>query len=140
MPPKLVSDEGDNVVVRPLIYCAEDDLAAFAAEERFPIIPCDLCGSQDNLQRRAVSRLLADLDAKWPGARRNMLAALGNVRPSHLFDKGLWAELGLEVAREAEGAETLGFDDADARPLPSPEAPPQAAHTIPAERLLRRTA
>ena len=140
MPPKLVSDEGDNVVVRPLIYCAEDDLAAFAAEERFPIIPCDLCGSQDNLQRRAVSRLLADLDAKWPGARRNMLAALGNVRPSHLFDKGLWAELGLEVAREAEGAETLGFDDAlddaDVQPLP----PPQAAHTIPAERLLRRTA
>jgi tRNA 2-thiocytidine biosynthesis protein TtcA len=135
MPPKLVSDEGDNVVVRPLIYCAEDDLAAFAAEERFPIIPCDLCGSQDNLQRKAVSRLLAELDVKWPGARRNMLAALGNVRPSHLFDKGLWAKLGLEVAREAEGAATLGLDDAlDDAP------PPQAAHTIPAERLLRRTA
>jgi tRNA 2-thiocytidine biosynthesis protein TtcA len=135
MPPKLVSDEGDNVVVRPLIYCAEDDLAAFAEEERFPIIPCDLCGSQANLQRKAVSRLLADMDARWPGARRNMLAALGNVRPSHLFDKGLWAELGLEVAREHEGAATAFDDDLhDAAPAPRPAA------TIPAERLLRRTA
>jgi tRNA 2-thiocytidine biosynthesis protein TtcA len=104
MPPKLVSDEGDNVVIRPLIYCAEDDLAAFAAEERFPIIPCDLCGSQENLQRKAVSRLLAELDERCPGARRNMLAALGNVRPSHLFDKGLWKKLGLEVAREMDEA------------------------------------
>jgi tRNA 2-thiocytidine biosynthesis protein TtcA len=104
MPPKLVTDEGDQIVIRPLIYCAEDDLAAFAAEQAFPIIPCDLCGSQENLQRKAVSRLLADLDQRCPGARRNMLAALGNVRPSHLFDKGLWQKLGLEVARESEGA------------------------------------
>jgi tRNA 2-thiocytidine biosynthesis protein TtcA len=124
MPPKLVSDDGDNVVIRPLVYCAEDDLAAFAAEERFPIIPCDLCGSQENLQRKAVSRMLADIDARWPGARRNMLAALGNVRPSHLFDKGLWDQLGLEVAHEADGAAAV-----------DEEAP-----AIPAERLLRRTA
>lgn len=103
MPPKLISDEGDNVVIRPLIYCAEEDLAAFAAEEGFPIIPCDLCGSQENLQRKAISRLLAELDERCPGARRNMLAALGNVRPSHLFDKGLWKKLGLEVAREPAG-------------------------------------
>src|SRR4051812_5061242 len=103
MPPKLVSDDGDNVVIRPLVYCAEEDLAAFAAEEAFPIIPCDLCGSQDNLQRKAIAGILADLDARYPGARRNMLAALGNVRPSHLLDKGLWQKLGLEVAREAEG-------------------------------------
>ncbi|MCC6554949.1 MAG: tRNA 2-thiocytidine(32) synthetase TtcA [Polyangiaceae bacterium] len=104
MPPKLISDEGDNVVIRPLIYCAEDDLAAFAAEERFPIIPCDLCGSQENLQRKAMSRLLADLDARHPGARQNMLAALRNVRPSHLLDRGLWERLGLEVAREGAAA------------------------------------
>jgi tRNA 2-thiocytidine biosynthesis protein TtcA len=100
MPPKLVTDEGDQVVIRPLVYCAEDDLAAFAAEQAFPIIPCDLCGSQENLQRKAISRLLADLEARSPGARRNMLAALGNVRPSHLLDKGLWQKLGLEVAHE----------------------------------------
>ena len=104
MPPKLISDDGDNVVIRPLIYCAEDDLSAFAAEEGFPIIPCDLCGSQDNLQRKAVSRLLADLEARHPGVRQNMLAALRNVRPSHLLDRGLWEQLGLEVAREGAGA------------------------------------
>jgi tRNA 2-thiocytidine biosynthesis protein TtcA len=113
MPPKLVSDEGDNIVIRPLIYCAEDDLAAFAAEQQFPIIPCDLCGSQDNLQRKAVSRLLAELDARHPGARRNMLAALGNVRPSHLFDKGLWKRLGLEVARGTGGDEASPLGDAE---------------------------
>lgn len=102
MPPKLVSDAGDNTVIRPLIYCAEADLAAFASEKRFPIIPCNLCGSQANLQRKAIGELLADLDVRHPGTRRNMLAALGNVRPSHLFDKGLWQKLGLEVARESD--------------------------------------
>ena len=124
MPPKLISDEGDNVVIRPLIYCAEDDLRAFAEEQAFPIIPCDLCGSQENLERKAVARLLADLDARCPGARRNMLAALGNVRPSHLFDKGLWKKLGLEVAREAEGGATIET----------------GADVIEAERLFRHTA
>ncbi|EYF00282.1 tRNA(Cytosine32)-2-thiocytidine synthetase [Chondromyces apiculatus DSM 436] len=101
MPPKLIADDGRNVVIRPLIYCAEDDLAAFSTEMAFPIIPCDLCGSQENLQRKAISRLLADLESRSPGVRQNMLAALGNVRPSHLFDKGLWRKLGLEVAHEA---------------------------------------
>jgi tRNA 2-thiocytidine biosynthesis protein TtcA len=117
MPPKLISDDRRNVVIRPLIYCAEEDLVAFAEEQKFPILPCDLCGSQENLQRKAISKMLADLDARCPGARRNMLAALGNVRPSHLFDKGLWAKLGLEVAQEDEsnGAGTfLGtVDDAE---------------------------
>jgi tRNA 2-thiocytidine biosynthesis protein TtcA len=108
MPPKLISDDGRNVVIRPLIFCAEDDLAAFAAEQGFPILPCDLCGSQDNLQRKAISRLLAELDERCPGARRNMLAALANVRPSHLFDKGLWEKLDLEVAREGPSADGLG--------------------------------
>lgn len=103
MPPKLVSDDGANVVIRPLIYCAEADLAAFAEEMKFPILPCDLCGSQENLQRKQVSAMLAELDRKHPGARQNMLAALMNVRPSHLFDKGLWKKLGLEVASEGEG-------------------------------------
>jgi tRNA 2-thiocytidine biosynthesis protein TtcA len=102
MPPKLISDAGDNVVIRPLIYCAEDDLAAFAAEQAFPIIPCDLCGSQDNLKRKAMTGLLAELEGRFPGSRRHMLAALGNVRPSHLFDKGLWQQLGLSVAQEED--------------------------------------
>jgi tRNA 2-thiocytidine biosynthesis protein TtcA len=111
MPPKLVADDGENVVIRPMIYCAEADLAAFAEEQQFPIIPCDLCGSQENLQRKQVGKLLAEMDQRWPGARRNMLAALGNVRPSHLFDKGLWQKLGLTVAKE-DGAPVVMDDDA----------------------------
>lgn len=103
MPPKLLSDDGAHTVIRPLVYCAEEDLAAFAAQEGFPILPCDLCGSQENLQRKAISRLLADLEARSPGARQNMLAALTNVRPSHLFDKKLWRSLGLRVAPAEEG-------------------------------------
>jgi tRNA 2-thiocytidine biosynthesis protein TtcA len=120
MPPKLISDDGDNVVIRPLVYCAEEDLAALAEEERFPIIPCDLCGSQDNLQRKAVSGLLADLDARYPGARRNMLAALRNVRPSHLLDQGLWKALDLQVARSQDDALMIGGDD-EAAPVIAPE-------------------
>ncbi|HZF53489.1 MAG TPA: tRNA 2-thiocytidine(32) synthetase TtcA [Polyangiaceae bacterium] len=120
MPPKLISDDGRNVVIRPLIYCAEDDLAAFAKEQEFPILPCDLCGSQENLQRKAISRLLAELDERHPGARRNMLAALGNVRPSHLFDKGLWKRLGLEVATsDDERPSFLNEGDADMIPAAS---------------------
>ena len=100
MPPKLVSDDGAHVVIRPLVYCAEDDIAAYAGAMRFPILPCDLCGSQENLQRKVVSRMLADLERDHPDVRANLLAALGNVRPSHLLDAGLWRRLGLEVARE----------------------------------------
>ncbi|MCS6900446.1 MAG: tRNA 2-thiocytidine(32) synthetase TtcA [Myxococcales bacterium] len=100
MPPKLRSDDGRNTVIRPLIYCAEEDLARFSELQGFPILPCNLCGSQENLQRKAISRLLADLDAKHPGVRNNMLAALANVRPSHLLDVSLWKSLGLTFARE----------------------------------------
>jgi tRNA 2-thiocytidine biosynthesis protein TtcA len=100
MPPKLVSDDGAHVVIRPLVYCAEDDIAAYAAARQFPILPCDLCGSQDNLQRKIVSKLLASLEGEHKGLRANALAALTNVRPSHLLDARLWAKLGLEVARE----------------------------------------
>jgi tRNA 2-thiocytidine biosynthesis protein TtcA len=90
MPPRLVSDDGKHVVIRPLIYCAEDHLAAFAAERRFPILPCNLCGSQSEAQRKQMKALLTDLEAKHPTLRQTMLAALGNVNPSHLFDKKLF--------------------------------------------------
>ena len=100
MPPKLVSDDGAHVVIRPLVYCAEDDIAAYASFRQFPILPCDLCGSQENLQRKIVGKLLADLETEHPGLRANALAALTNVRPSHLLDARLWKKLGLEVARE----------------------------------------
>jgi tRNA 2-thiocytidine biosynthesis protein TtcA len=99
MPPKLVAQEG-HVVIRPLVYCAEEDIAAFARMEAFPILPCDLCGSQDNLQRKIVGAMLNDLEGKNPGTKASMIAALQNVRPSHLLDRDLWARLGLEAARE----------------------------------------
>ena len=104
MPPKLLSDDKQNVVIRPLVYCAEDDIRAFSGEMKFPILPCNLCGSQPNLQRAAISELLRDLEARNPGARSNMLAALTNVRASHLLDASLWRQLGLEVASDEESA------------------------------------
>ena len=102
MPPKLISDDGKNVVIRPLVYCAEDDIAQLATHLAFPILPCRLCGSQPNQQRREIDALLADLDRRNPGVRASMLAALANVRPSHLLDPGLWRSLGLEVANDEE--------------------------------------
>jgi tRNA 2-thiocytidine biosynthesis protein TtcA len=102
MPPKLINDKGDVVVLRPLAYCAEDDIRSYAELEGFPLIPCTLCGAQDNMQRRIVSDMLADIDERYPGSRQSMLAALRNVRPSHLLDRGLWEQLGLEVAADVE--------------------------------------
>lgn len=101
MPPKLVAQEG-HVVIRPLAYCAEEDVSAYAKEKAFPILPCDLCGSQDNLQRKIVGTMLNDLEEKHPGIKNVMLAATQNVRPSHLLDKALWKKLGLEAARDAD--------------------------------------
>jgi tRNA 2-thiocytidine biosynthesis protein TtcA len=102
MPPKLQSDDGRNVVIRPLLYCAEPDLARFAELESFPILPCDLCGSQEQLMRKQVKKLLAEMESLAPKAKESMLAALGNVRSSHLLDGELWAKLGLEVAKDSE--------------------------------------
>jgi tRNA 2-thiocytidine biosynthesis protein TtcA len=105
MPPKLVSDDGAHVVIRPLAYCPEEDIAAYAAEKAFPILPCDLCGSQENLQRKIVGNLLTTMEREHAGIRASMLAALTNVRPSHLLDKKLWQKLGLEVARDEAESE-----------------------------------
>jgi tRNA 2-thiocytidine biosynthesis protein TtcA len=90
MAPKLVNDEGDLVVCRPLTYCAEADLAKLAAALRFPIIPCDLCGSQDGLQRNAMKAMLADIEQRMPGRKDTMIRALAHIRPSHLLDRQLF--------------------------------------------------
>lgn len=90
MPAKLLNDEGDVTVLRPLAYCAEEDLARFAALMRFPIIPCDLCGSQDGLQRNAMKAMLATMEKTMPGRKDVMIRALANVRPSHLLDPKLF--------------------------------------------------
>ncbi len=92
MPPKLVTKDGRNTVIRPLMYAAEKDIATLADEKAFPILPCNLCGSQDNLWRQNVKQMLTELEEKIPKVRESMLAALGNVRPSHLMDLKLTKE------------------------------------------------
>jgi len=100
MPPKLRSDDGRHVVIRPLAYCNESDIAEYAQHRQFPIIPCNLCGSQDNLQRKAVQRMLAEWEQLQPGRSENIFRALGNVSPSQLADRELFdfAALGTRVA------------------------------------------
>ena len=95
MPPKLLNDEGDLMVLRPLAYCAEQDMARFADAMAFPIIPCDLCGSQDGLQRNAMKAMLDDIERRMPGRKDTMIRALTNVRPSHLLDRKLFDFAGL---------------------------------------------
>jgi tRNA 2-thiocytidine biosynthesis protein TtcA len=127
MPPKLVSGDG-HIVIRPLVYCAEEDIAAYASALEFPILPCDLCGSQDNLQRKIVGAMINDLEAKTPGTKAIMLAALQNVRPSHLLDQALWKKLGLEAASDAR--------EGDAREGDAKEGD---ANVVSAARLVRDT-
>ncbi|HEX7817237.1 tRNA 2-thiocytidine(32) synthetase TtcA [Dyella sp.] len=90
MPPKLRSDDGRHVVIRPLAYCRESDIAEYARARQFPIIPCNLCGSQENLQRKAVSRMLDDWERMHPGRSETIFRALGNVAPSQLADRQLF--------------------------------------------------
>jgi tRNA 2-thiocytidine biosynthesis protein TtcA len=98
MPPKLAGDGGTVRVIRPLVYCAEEDIQLFSEAQAFPILPCDLCGSQSDLQRKIVGEMITDWERKRPGTKAVMLAALQNVRPSHLLDQRLWSSLGLTVA------------------------------------------
>lgn len=99
MPPKLLNDDGDVTVLRPLAYCAENDMARFADAMEFPIIPCDLCGSQDGLQRNMMKAMLDDIEKKMPGRKETMIKALGNVRPSHLLDRSLFDFANLDMEK-----------------------------------------
>ncbi|OLP43366.1 tRNA 2-thiocytidine(32) synthetase TtcA [Rhizobium oryziradicis] len=101
MPAKLLNDEGDLFVMRPLAYAAEDDLAKFATAMQFPIIPCDLCGSQDGLQRNAMKEMLAGIEAKMPGRKDTMLRALSHVNASHLLDPKLFDFSALAVTQSS---------------------------------------
>ncbi len=90
MPPKLVNDAGDLMVLRPLAFCAEGDLAKFAEHMAFPIIPCDLCGSQDGLQRNLMKQMISDIEQRMPGRKETMIRAMGHINPSHMLDTGLF--------------------------------------------------
>ena len=110
MPAKLRSDDGRNVVIRPLASCAEADLARYAQLVGAPIVPCDLCGSQPQLKRREVKRLLARLERDNPLLRKNLLAAIGNVKPSHLWDSSLPDPRGAHEAEPLIAAARLVAD------------------------------
>ena len=90
MPPKLRSDDGRNILIRPLAYCRESELARYATAKRFPLIPCNLCGSQENLQRKEIKAMLADWERRFPGRIESIAAAMANVAPSQLMDAGLF--------------------------------------------------
>jgi len=118
MPPKLVSDNGKHIVIRPLAYVEEGDLEAYAAWKNFPIIPCDLCGSQDNLQRQQVKQMLHEWERKFPGRVENIFRALGNVSPSHLLDRKLFDFAGLAANGESDPNGDKVFD-IESLPLPA---------------------
>jgi tRNA 2-thiocytidine biosynthesis protein TtcA len=118
MPPKLVSDDGRHIVIRPLAYAAEKDLARWAEHRQFPIIPCTLCGSQDNLQRQQMSAMLKEWEKKYPGRIENMFSALQNIVPSHLMDAKQYDFKGLKVTGVASDDGDKAFDE-DAFTVPT---------------------
>ena len=97
MPPKLLTDDGAHVVIRPLAYCSESEIAKYASGMQFPIIPCNLCGSQDNLQRQKVREMMAEWDKRYPGRTESVFSALQNIVPSHLADNAFFDFKGLHV-------------------------------------------
>jgi tRNA 2-thiocytidine biosynthesis protein TtcA len=111
MPPKLTSDDGRHVVIRPLAYVAETDLERWAAHRHFPIIPCTLCGSQDNLQRVQIKAMVRDWERQYPGRTDNMLRAMGHVVPSHLMDRRLHPFTTLQASGVADPEGDKAFDD-----------------------------
>jgi tRNA 2-thiocytidine biosynthesis protein TtcA len=113
MPPKLVSDDGQHIVIRPLAYCKEPDLEEYAKLRQFPIIPCNLCGSQDNLQRQVVKSMLQEWEKKFPGRLETMFASLQRTSPSHLLDARQFDFANLKTLPEAYKDGDIAFDEED---------------------------
>lgn len=110
MPPKLVSDNGEHVVIRPLALCREKDIARYAEAMAFPIIPCNLCGSQENLQRKQIKQMLNDWDKRFPGRIESLFTAMQNVAPSHLADAALFDFKEVEATGVADENGDTAFD------------------------------
>jgi tRNA 2-thiocytidine biosynthesis protein TtcA len=111
MPPKLQSDDGKHIVIRPLAFVKEKDMERYAEVKGFPIIPCDLCGSQENLQRKQIKAMLREWDKKTPGRVDNVFAALSTVAPSHLLDRGLFDFVGLQATGAPVADGDIAFDE-----------------------------
>jgi tRNA 2-thiocytidine biosynthesis protein TtcA len=125
MPPRLVSDDGRHVVIRPLAYVEERDLAAYAEWRAFPIIPCNLCGSQENLKRREAKQMLREWERRHPGRVDSIFSALSRIVPSHLMDREAFDFAGLAATGVPAGGGDLAFD-----PDPLLEAAPAAGAAI----------
>jgi tRNA 2-thiocytidine biosynthesis protein TtcA len=130
MPPKLVSDDGKHVVIRPLAYVPEHDLAAWAQHRRFPIIPCTLCGSQENLQRKQIAAMLRDWQQRYPGRVENMATALGRIVPSHLQDRNLYPFETLQARGVADADGDRAFDEDEDACAPPPAGAASAIRWI----------
>ncbi|WP_235533554.1 MULTISPECIES: tRNA 2-thiocytidine(32) synthetase TtcA [unclassified Roseateles] len=122
MPAKLVSDDGKNVVIRPLAYVKEPDLARWAEHREFPIIPCNLCGSQENLQRVQVKAMINEWEKRYPGRIDNIFTAMGNIVPSHMMDKKLFPFETMRATGQAEPDGDIAFDDHESCATPAPAA------------------
>ena len=125
MPPKLASDDGHHIVIRPLAYVAEQDLERWARHRQFPIIPCTLCGNQENLQRVQIKQMLRDWERQHPGRVANLFNAMGNIVPSHLMDRNLFPFASLKPSGTADPMGDRAFDDDGAcgpaaTPMPGP--------------------
>jgi len=127
MPPKLVSDDGRHVVIRPLAYVAEADLSRWAEHRGFPIIPCTLCGNQDNLQRVQVKQMIHEWERRHPGRIDNLLGAMGHVVPSHLMDRNLYPFATVRARGVPEPQGDIAFDDEPCASTPSPLAAARGA-------------
>jgi tRNA 2-thiocytidine biosynthesis protein TtcA len=110
MPPKLISDNGEHIVIRPLAYCKEKDIEKYSQAKHFPIIPCNLCGSQDGLQRQVVKEMLQDWDKRFPGRIETMFQAMQNIVPSHMIDKNLFDFKNVTRENAAMFASDTAFD------------------------------
>jgi len=132
MPPKLVSDDGKNIVIRPLAYVVETDLERWAAHRQFPIIPCTLCGSQENLQRVQIKQMLRDWDKRFPGRIDNMFTAMGNIVPSHMMDRNLYPFTTLKTTGVPDAGGDRAFDDDEGcAPAPAPAPADAAGDAVP---------